>query len=281
MVPGDCVCVPSDPGDPPSDDPGPSDSGAPPASESPAGGRNAPAWSIRMINDSSNVNDAIAYRLTNVWVDADVSITLAGTLTIPPREIKEWHWIWACARADGSEPSLEVTKANLEPTAPSCELRRVISAWGTMPDDPGLLRAQQIDDVMLYTGNYEDPELIRFQTEGRWIRRDYGGYAPRYVAEALHLRLEAGTVHPEISLAQVNVAMSCEEGETSAPWNVFMTDVKGLSRNWERSLDASRDDVWVPVDSHAGHLCILVNINSRGNLQYRGFRIAPDIRTVL
>jgi hypothetical protein len=232
--------------------------------------------------------NTIDYQIDQELIADGVYMTLKGQKEIePPSELGGFALLWGCIRADGSEPSLEVThrtkphSANTPmPTAPNCEKYRVLGTWGRYLDEPALMPQQINDRDVTFAGDLTcneasgAPDAKQWFTGGYvWVKKPFTFCVPLGLADIFYVRAEARRADEGSGLGQINFAQICEEGSSAGgPAMQMRTQVKGATIRGE---PVSLDNVPILISQTDHEFCMFLGPGSEGIVLASGYRLAP------
>lgn len=226
--------------------------------------------------------NTIEFAIEDEPIAGDARMTLYGQLEIvPPMALGHFALLWGCVRADGSNPSLEVTYRTEElgdntppPQAPNCETFRLLGTWGMYPDHEAVLMPQEIHGrEVTFSGDFVcDADLGNWFTGGYvWIKKPFTRCAPLGLADTLYIRGEARRADGGSGLGQINFAKMCEEGsDDGGPAMQMRTQVKGATFRGE---PVSQDNVPVLISQTEPEFCVRVGPGSEGVILSSGYRL--------
>lgn len=226
--------------------------------------------------------NSVDFVIEDEAIAGGVYMTLSGRKYIaPPNKLGGFVLLWGCIRADGSEPSLEVTYRakphtadTPKPHAANCENYRILGTWGMSPHDQGVLMPQEIHDrEVTFSGDFTcDADLGRwFTADHVWIKRHFTYCVPLGLSDIYYIRGEARRADHGSGLGQINFAKLCKEGSKSGgPAMQMRTQVKGATFQGE---PVSLDNVPILISDASPEFCILVGRESEAVVLSSGYRL--------
>ena len=232
--------------------------------------------------------NTIDYLIDQEHIADGIYMTLSGPKEIdPPSELGGFALLWGCIRADGSEPSLEVTHRTEPhsadtpmPTAPNCERYRLLGAWGRYLGEDALMPQQINDRDVTFSGDLKCNEAHDapddehwFTGDYVWVKKPFTFCVPLGLADIFYVRAEARRADEGSGLGQINFAQICEQGSSAGgPAMQMRTQVKGASINGE---PVSLDNVPILISQTDHEFCMFLGPGSEGIALASGYRLAP------
>jgi hypothetical protein len=232
--------------------------------------------------------NTIDYQIDQESIADGVYMTLKGQKEIePPSELGGFALLWGCTRADGSEPSLEVTYRTKPhgvdtplPTAPNCEKYRLLGIWGRYLGEDALMPQQINDRDVTFSGDLKCSEAHDapddehwFTGDYVWVKKPFTFCVPLGLADIFYVRAEARRADEGSGLAQINFAQNCEQGSSAGgPAMQMRTQVKGASISGE---PVSLDNVPIHISQISHEFCTFLGPGSEGIVLASGYRLVP------